>query len=225
MSATELHESSGVGTLISGTPEPLTTYEPVLAITILRTTAAGREVLVGVRTPEGNRYHKDVVSMPTRRLRDHERVGRWLASGGACDRLEMAACSASVDDEVRHLLALKLGVAEQLDLKSLSFAVLGLGAWQGESFIDVINGQDKTEQLTMLNAVIEVGEGAELFPTETQSYRPLVWVPVERFRRAATKHAVDELGFADDAGLLQWCIRGLCILTAVAMLDRLRIHT
>lgn len=211
------------GLLAEGAPWSLDVFAPVLALTVLREVDGHSEILVGVRTPEANAYHKDVVSMPTRRLKDFERVRSWLAPDGPCVDLAAAERSGSVLDEVHHLLALKLGVAGPLDRHEVAVHVLGLGAWQGISLINVVGGEEQTEDLTMLNAVVRVHEGAGLFPDETVSYRPLVWVPLASFRQAAVTHAVENLGLGDDRAIIEWCIRGLCIETAVAMLDRLDI--
>lgn len=111
--------------LTPGTPQPLSLYRPVLALTITR----GDQVLVCVRDPETNPVHPNVLSAPTRRS------ASALTSGAAV-----------------NLLTKKLGLSLE---QAASCYVGKETEWQGHSLIGTLDGQPVTYPLTMVNAHIE----------------------------------------------------------------------
>jgi hypothetical protein len=186
--------------------QPLSGYQPVLAVTLLRRHDADWEILTGVRTEAANRTHPGVVSVPTLRL-PIEVATSWIERLNLPDdafRTQGAALR-----EVGNVLARKLGAADVLELGLMRLRQLDLGAWQGTSVI----GEDEdglvTEDLTMFNACVEIMSGAELFPRETASYSPLMWARVSDFLRMVRTREVAHLKV--DLDPLQFCAYGLCL--------------
>lgn len=186
----------------------LSMYRPVLALTVLRHHSNGVEILAGARTEEANPTHPGVVSVPTQRVPEVI-AANWLSGLDASTGLER---------ETEYLLARKLGVADALELEKIRYKIHDLGAWQGTSIIGENQRGPVTEDLTMFNACVEIVEGSELFPTETASYKPLLWVPVSRFLTMVAARDVAALGIDN---LLLFCAYGLCLESSARILKRL----
>ena len=206
----------GGGRLLGGLNRPLVDFQPVLALTILRQTDRGPQILVGVRNPETNKTHQNVASVPTRRVR-HTVATRWLRSMRTRRPLSPSECD-DLGGEVSHTFSLKLGLADAQERGRVRFEVKAFGAYQGVSVIGERpeDGQPVTENLTMFNTVIALEHGHDLVPSDTASYRPLVWAGIDDFIEMAQSRDTGRL----NAGLEDafFCAYGLCLQTSVLML-------
>jgi hypothetical protein len=191
--------------------EPLSEYAPVLALTVLRKYETHSEILTGVRTEAANATHANVISVPTQRV-PVLLAERWLA--------ELDRGAALADDlmrEVEHLLARKLGLADALELGTVTLDIRAVGVWQGTSVIGEDEDGPVTEELTMFNACVEVTAGADLFPAETASYQPLVWAPTTDFLKMVQSREAGALNVGLDEIMV--CVYGLCLESSVRTLD------
>lgn len=193
--------------VLSSVTASLAEYPPVLALTLVRHDGQGHyDVLAGVRTPDANSTHPNVVSVPTLRI-PAAIAKEWLADEGQGD----------VTREVVNLLARKLGVADWLELNQIRILCHHFDVWQGTS----VNGENEdglvTENITMFNACIEVVTGSELFPERTASYDPLLWAPIADFLRMVRTREVGLL--RSDLDELMYCAYGLCLQTTERILD------
>jgi hypothetical protein len=184
----------------------------VLALTLVRRSTSGEfEILSGVRTPDANRTHQEVVSVPTLRV-PASTAERWLT---ALD--SPLGPVPDITREVTNLLARKLGVADPLELGQIRLEIHKVGAWQGTSVIGEADDSPVTEDLTMFNACVEVVAGGGLFPTRTASYDPLLWSPICDFVRMIETRDVGLL--RPDLDELMYCAYGLCLQTTARVLD------
>lgn len=198
--------------VLSEATAALTSFPPVLALTLVRRSTSGEfEILSGVRTPDANRTHQEVVSVPTLRV-PATTAERWLT---AVDSPLTAV--PDITREVTNLLARKLGVADPLELGQLRLEIHKVGAWQGTSVIGEDDAGPVTEDLTMFNACVEVVAGGDLFPSRTASYDPLLWSPVCDFVRMIETRDVGSL--RPDLDELMYCAYGLCLQTTARVLD------
>lgn len=200
-----------------GLGKPLDQYSPVLALTLLRPRPDGRyQILVGVRSPESNRTHPNVASVPTQRIKSSAVARCWIQrlrrSGGAS-----LVMRNDLRGEVSYLLARKLGLADPLEYGHVRFGALKLSAAQGRSVIgETPTGEPLTERLTMFNCSVLLREGADHIPRKTASYDPLVWAEVDDFVAMARTRDAGRL----KAGLENSfaCAYGLCLQTSLEML-------
>lgn len=209
----------GGARLLTGVFRPLAVYQPVLALTLLRSAASTPEIVVGVRDPESNRYHQNVASVPTRRIQPAiARRWIWALRFG---RHAAAARRADLHDEVANLFSRKLGLADRQERGEIRFRIEALSASQGISVIgESDDGGLRTERLTMFNAVVWVEKGDEYLPRETASYKPLVWADVDNFIEMSQARDTGRLGLGFERFF--FCAYGLCLQTSVLALERLR---
>ena len=211
--------------LEEGVRRPLTDYEPVLSLTVLREGSDEREILMGVRTAVTNTTHQNVWSVPTKRIEQLEDASEWgtilcQSDGFPLSSEHIGQCNLSLRLWTNYLMMLKLGAANILESGLLDYTILKLGAWQGVSLIDYLDGHDVVERLTMYNLAVMVNSGHMEFPSRTLSYNPLVWVPISRFLRAVETRNVDDLGVpVEPLMAVEMCIRGLCVETTTLMLQ------
>jgi hypothetical protein len=206
------------GRILPGIHRPLARYRPALALTVLRYTASQPDIVVGVRDPDSNPTHPNVVSTPTRRIQPAV-AGKWLwylrAHRGAA-----LARRPDVRDEVDHIFSRKLGLANHQELDVIRFRVESLSAAQGISVIgEHEDGSPRTENLTMFNAVVRLDKGGEHLPSKTASYRPLAWASVPDFITMTQTRDAGHLG--KDFENILFCSYGLCLQTSVHALSRL----
>jgi hypothetical protein len=209
----------GGGRLLPALFRPIRRYKPVLALTILRSEATTPDIVVGVRDPEANRYHQNVASVPTRRVRPAV-ARRWIWAL-RFRRHESAARRADLHDEVANLFSRKLGLADPQERGKIQFRIESLSAAQGISVIgETDDGRVRTEKLTMFNAVVWLEKGDEHLPSATASYKPLVWADVNNFMDMARSRDTGRLG--PDFERFFYCAYGLCLQTSMLALTRLR---
>lgn len=207
----------GGAILHPGLGKPLDQYLPVLALTLLRPRSDGQcQILVGVRSPESNRTHPNVASVPTQRIKSSATARSWI------QRLRRAGGASLIGrhdlrGEISYLFARKLGLADALEYGQVRFDALKLSASQGKSVIgETPTGKPLTECLTMFNCSVLLREGADHIPPKTASYNPLVWAEVNDFVAMAATRDAGRL----NAGLENSfaCAYGLCLQTSRAML-------
>ena len=162
------------------------------------------KMLLGIRNASTNVTHPDVLSTPTMRLRDVF-VPELLAT-------HIARSTMYHNDDVMimyvvsNLLALKLGVADELVLGSLHYSAhLAL----------VVNGRvehhdGEVENNRMINLRVNVDQGANLIPPHTASYSKLMWVSVYDFKKMWPGRDVTQVGIMG-AEALRVCTTGLCM--------------
>jgi hypothetical protein len=198
---------------------PLTDFKPAIALTLVRQPSPGNyEILCGVRTPEANRTHPEVLSVPTMRI-PRPVAQRWLEvrSGEIAD--EYGETEGEVLREVTNLLARKLGVADALELGRITLRHHAIDGWKGTS----VNGEHEdgsldTENITMFNACVEVVDGGDFFPERTAAYDPLVWTPVSTFCEMVRTR---EVGLVrSDLDAMMYCVYGLCLQTSTKILEQ-----
>lgn len=204
----------GGSKLLPGLHRSLTSYLPVLALTVFTGSAGHRQILVGVRDPKANSTHPDVASVPTRRV--PELLAReWqhrIRRGGD----EPGDEYPGLRSEITALLGLKLGLADSLERGEVEFRVGSVGASQGISVIgEDAADQPITENLTMFNVEVVLERGGDRIPASTASYSSLVWADPNAFVRMVELHEVEQLGAGLDALV---CAYGLCLRTSQALL-------
>ena len=212
---------SPVGTAKLGVEQPLSTYPPVLAITLRRRDGGQDKVLVGVRTSH-NRTHQNVLSVPTIRvLPEVAAVWRRPLADGVLST-EGLRPGSPVERTVRRvvleLLARKVGLADPLERGEVDVEIEAMLAVQGTSLIGSRNGEDVTENLTMFNAQVRWTSADDPGPATTASYDPLLWITEDQFAEMVRTRDVGVL----DAGLdeIEVCVRGLCIESTLRTLGR-----
>lgn len=212
---------SPVGTAKLGVEQPLSTYPPVLAITLRRRDGGQDKVLVGVRTSH-NRTHQNVLSVPTIRvLPEVAAVWRRPLADGVLST-EGLRPGSPVERTVRRvvleLLARKVGLADPLERGEVDVEIEAMLAVQGTSLIGSRNGEDVTENLTMFNAQVRWTSADDPGPARTASYDPLLWITEDQFAEMVRTRDVGVL----DAGLdeIEVCVRGLCIESTLRTLGR-----
>lgn len=211
----------GGGRLLTGSFRPLRIYQPVLALTVLRSAASTPEIIVGVRDPESNRYHQNVASVPTRRI--HPAVARRWIWALRFRRYAAASRRPDLHDEVATLFSRKLGLADRLERGEIRFRVESLAASQGISVIgETEDGRPRTEKLTMFNAVVWLEKGDEHLPSGTASYHPLVWADADNFIEMSRTRDTGRLGLGFERFF--FCAYGLCLQTSVLALEHSRLR-
>lgn len=187
-------------------------------------------VLVGVRSHETNPTHPGVVSVPTQRV-PRALLDRLAAAapvraaegptdflfGPGMDGLAWNACDEAVY-AAGALMAAKLGVAEAVERRDVRFDAAAAVLHTGRAYYDE-DPEKWFEDIRMANVAVRVTAGAAAFPAATAAYAPLAWVEAGRFRRASRER--DTAILAADLDPFRYCIHGLCVLTADAVLGRL----
>lgn len=201
---------------------------PVLALTVIWAGPASDEILIGRRNPAAQRKHPLTPSVPTRRL-------SWASLAGLLMGTRARPGSSSrevffdprfghtgrdtLDEAIDGLMAEKLGAREgqpipyQAHLSSLTFGQVLHKGEDGE--ID----PKLAEPTVMANAVVVVPR-RDVFPPATESYDPLVWMPIEQFFDLIDKDPEVSLRFFPELGLYQPCAEGMCVSTTARIARR-----
>jgi len=199
----------------------------VLALTIVKSSArqpagfsADDQILICVRNKDINRTHPEVVSVPTQRipktlaenlLQDSQTTGMEGDTNlfqGEVYSNTTANGHNEVVFLVESLLSKKLGVADSLESGLIKFRAALHGNQNG---VAKYPNLDETEHLQMINIVVYVEEGAQLFPTETKSYDLVKWVPTDGFLKMwFDGKDPTNIGLTGEQAL-GVCVDGLCI--------------
>jgi hypothetical protein len=110
------------------------------------------------------------------------------------------------------ILAGKLGLSEALEKRQIKYKVRPVIAKSGLS--PIINSEDLPEPLHMLNLLVVVDQGAELFcNSSSASYGPIQWLAVQEFQDGIKKGVISLID-QDIATALQYKCGGLCSCTS-----------
>jgi hypothetical protein len=185
-------------------------------------------VLVGVRDIERNVRHPGVISIPTMRV--PLALARELCGERVPDATEQAV---EVSGPVRPVgghgstIALEGLLVEALLTKKLGLGdALVSGAVRGHCSVrlamfdrvDDPTGRDGREEVTMMVTLGVTLSGVRRFlPARTASYSDFAWVPCEELTQAWHGRCAQQL--FPYANPFEICIRGLCIRSAVHLIE------
>jgi hypothetical protein len=196
----------------------------VLALTVIDCDAPDRQILLGVRAPATNRTHPGVVSTPTQRL-------EWPHLRPLCSGVDISSTSSDAVTfdlnqsptglllryAVDALLARKLEVGAALERRRLRYEASIVSLTLGEALYPNLPLTQALEQILMLNVLVGVWRGADLFPRRSASYDPIAWVSAERFTQAV--RSKDVFLLFPDGNPLELCIYGMCVATSSSALE------
>lgn len=151
----------------------------------------------------------DAVAQPTESGMVHIRSGRQFAVGDSTFYLDVGAFA------IETILARKLGLAETLVLKKFK-ATARAELIALENVRDPL-GTTQEEWTQMLSYAVVVTEGSELIPKESVAYSRLIWAPSDLVGGAL--YGKDALLLDDTLDPFEVCIDGLCVRSAVALLE------
>jgi hypothetical protein len=194
--------------LTPGSTEPLSAFEPVLALTITREADGVRQVLACVRDASENRTHPGVLSSPTVRLRGVTDISD-LAPGAVSGKLPSWLTA-----HIHRLVDEKLSAASEF---KNSFAADHVQVWQAHSVIGIADGQPVTEPLTMINVHLTVPADGQPFPEQTTSYSWIGFVPEKYHAKVVESRDASILDETFNGELP--LVYGLCTHSTAAMLE------
>lgn len=183
------------------------------------------KVQLVVRDPATNCTHGDVISVPTMRLPstlidgvldfadgDEEDYGRTtLYRSHRMNNVSQDGHN-PVIFAVEGVLSRKLGVADLLERGKLTFSAAPFAQAVGSSIYH--ESVRHSEQIRMAGILVEITQGAELFPAQTASYSHVLWVSVREFLEAVRTKNPAIVGLDP----FKFCIYGLCIATTYDLL-------
>ena len=183
------------------------------------------QVLVGVRRRDTNRRHPGVISVPT------IRIPRLLASGLRVNPQEgksqrFLRSSGTFGQPASTESAAGLLVELVLAKKMIDGDILDQGLVSGRCALRLAMRQDVNdpggvdgciEDTLMLTIVACWEKGIDHLPVRSGSYSPLAWVPATELMASWDLH--DGLRLFPNADPFEICIRGLCVLSAVEVLN------
>lgn len=188
-------------------------------------------VLLGLRRRSTNARHPGVVSLPTIRIPSALEPLLTAAPAGVESSFESISgpvepIGARPDGErgitqylVEALLARKLDAGDLLEegrlLGTCQLRMLSCAS------VDDPGGTGVHELTRMYTAIVDVHDGAPLFPHSSASYSHIRWVPVDLLIDCWDRR--DALALVPDANPFEICIRGLCIRSGVELLRELRV--
>lgn len=186
-----------------------TAYDPVVALAVIREAENSEEILVGVRDPATNKFHPDVVSVPTRRI-PVEVAAALVASEANESRSPLRA--PALDRYVaREVFEAKLGFGDSHEMASLLDVHLHRIDF-GDSLIGVDeDGSEVTERLGMFGIEVRVQKDIPV-PAATESYSHLMWIPLDQFLLLAVTRDATMLPLGLKAA--EVCVHGLCMRSA-----------
>jgi hypothetical protein len=201
----------------------------VIALTLLDASSAVErkitretKVWVCVRNKDVNRTHPDIVSVPTQRipqalaedLADFERLGEDGAFGATklfVDDLrsndEFSGHDATIY-AVESLLSRKLGISSELERKQVIFSAALRGIQQDFAVYRELGEQ---EELRMLNLVVWITRGSDLFQESTTSYSSGRWIFLSNYFVMLRTRDATRAGVSAQDALRGVCVDGLCI--------------
>lgn len=229
-------------------PAPDGSASRVMAITIVddsdglfdRARIEQAKMLVCVRSPETNADHGSVASVPTRRVSPpvfDELFGLadWDSNLSSLDTIQCSrSYAAAADtfissarrtgdnilvDAVNDLLARKFNLGDAIEERRIRFRTKPLIVRTGVSpKVSEYDSPDR-EYISILNAVVLLETGADLFPVSSKSYSHLQWVTVSEFIRAVGEDGQGKFEFDDGATYLYG---GLCVCSADLLLTLMK---
>ena len=113
---------------------------------------------------------------------------------------------------VEGVMAQKLGASDLLERGRLTFSAAPFAQAVGSSIYH--ESVRRSEQIRMAGILVEIIQGAELFPSQTASYSHVLWVSVREFLEAVRTKNPSMVGLDP----FKFCIHGLCIATTYDLL-------
>lgn len=211
---------------------------PVLTLTILdgatlidHQLQATTRVLNVVRDPSTNTTHPNVVSTPTQRipLSVYQQILELTHSGSSYPTPHLDTKENRPDHTTsghnpliyitEALLARKLGLAPFLERDQVQYQVhFGLSK-TATTYIEDENSEPAPYHISMLNLVVVIQNGVDLFPDKTASYSHILWVESGKFLDMV-QHK-DPTRISADLNPYEYCVHGLCIATTHEILQQL----
>lgn len=206
----------------------------VLAVTMVdgRTLDANNRVTgtsrlcVVVRRPETNRQHKNVASVPTKKIPEKlfwDIVGTGSLPVADVDFMQREFVNS--DEErgsdplvfaIDDLLASKMGLADEIEERKISYRAKASLLKSGYS--PQLSDDDQDEYIRMLNALVIVDQGFDLIPDSTRAYAPIADVSVDSFLTAVTNGVAV---INDNVQEYKYICAGLCICTTGLLLNEI----
>lgn len=220
---------------------------PVLAVTIVDASAESyngitenTEIFVAVRSENTNRQHKNIASVPTRRiiekvlweivkptplaiLDDTEEV---LLDSAMEESGNGASESSPTIMAVDYLLSRKLGIGEALEAGDVKFRARPVILKAGPS--PQLSDDDEDEWLIMVNILVEVTRGRAYFPKKCNAYSLADWISVKDFLAAvpaplSTTSSVPQKKIKFPNGeAAEYICGGLCVCTSSVLINSLK---
>lgn len=216
---------------------------PVLSLTVIdgSTLHHGRleadsQVLAVVRHEDTNPTHPNVVSVPTQRLPrslyddllasaqvigEDASVGAQFFEGGTVDN--------GTDNghypiiyALEALLARKLGLAEALERGDFGVRAALRARVDGVAVYETTGMEPTYEKVSMLNVVVEIGDGRAQLPIRTSSYSLMAWADVLQFIDGVRSR--DPTTISPTLDSIDLCVHGVCLMAAEASLSNLLGH-
>ncbi len=179
------------------------------------------DVLIGVRRPECNGNHKNIASVPTKRV--PERVfstikERWRGSlrslEGVAEEAQGGQAEDEVYDTVESILSRKVGLADHLEYGRVKFSAEPFVYRAGAS--PLLGDGDRPEELRMINLLVRLREGRDLIPASTASYSALKWFSCSEV--VSSMGEGRRLSFEGVGPNVTYACGGLCVCTAEVLL-------
>lgn len=199
-------------------------YSAVLCLTVLDHSVSGTKVLVGVRDPDRNLTHPNVLSTPTLRIswrdlclvvgnadrREPKGEGVLLRStplaSGSPDPRTSTTRPQILQRLARQVLTSKLGTPSANPHTGPFFEVeTGLIVAGAAEYANL----GLAERIVMLGLIMRLRNSASCFPEKTPSYKQLVWTPVSTFVKAVDER--DPFLIFDGGDPFEICVHGLCV--------------
>jgi hypothetical protein len=178
---------------------------------LIRDSDQPSQLLMGIRSPDVNERHPNVLSTITQRipaitLKSFE-TGE-VEVGHTGDRTLLAFT-------VEALLARKLNVADELERGELHGHARVMSVTTG--MVGDPQGTETVENTTMTNVMVVFDRGARRIPSRTTSYSRLAWIETAELPAAVRNR--DALRLIPDANPFEVCLHGLCVRSAVTILS------
>lgn len=178
------------------------------------------KLLVVVRRPETNPTHPNVVSVPTQRipagwLDSRFQAVSYIENGliAFCDGPEVDSLQSNGHDPIiyatRAILSQKLGVSDALESHALAFRAAPRALMRGVSYYPDFPESGREEHILMMNLIVTITRGADLFPPSTESYSHILWADVATFLHSVRAKDPTVLGLGAEA--VEYCVHGLCV--------------
>jgi len=210
---------------------------PVLALTIFNSSKPVLErilpesqILIVVRDPATNLRHPNVVSMPTQKvpislIHDIQTQGRMkYASGdvsyydGTVFSNRSGDCNNPILYGTQSLLCSKLGLAEPLEKGLFKYYAKIATVISGTVLHPMYPSGTESEHMTMVNLIVGIEDGHTYLPQATSSYSRILWTNVKSFQEMVL---LKDPTIADDSlDAIDYCVHGLCIASAQAVIDQ-----
>lgn len=206
---------------------------PVVTLTVIDYTekepiSIESQLLIVVRDPLTNIIQPDVVSMPTKRI--PRSLYKELVSDTEilCKTSKTLYLKSPTFSNLSHnghypviyvveaILAQKLGVANALISKEITFEASIATLITDIVSYDTFNEEEKHEQTSMLNIQVLLTKGNHFFPKSTASYSYIFWESARKFLHTARSKNTSIL--RSDLSVLKYCIHGLCIWSSYNLL-------